>query len=53
MDAASNVEIAKQLRAFSETSTAKSIIAFGASPHSVREGRFISKEEKDAVCPNR
>ena len=53
MDAASNVEIADQLRAFAETSTAKSIIAFGASPHSVKECRLITREEIDAVCPDR
>ena len=28
----------------------KSIIAFGASPHSVKEGRLINREEIDAVC---
>ena len=39
----SNVEIAEQLRAFAETSTAKSIIVFGASPHSVKEGRLITR----------
>lgn len=53
MDSASNIEIAEQLRAFAETSTAKSIIAFGASPHSVREGRLIAREEMDAACPDR
>ena len=53
MDAASNVEIAEQLRTFSETSTAKSIIELGASSHNIREGRLISNEEIDAVCPDR
>ena len=53
MDAASNIEIAEQLKAFVKTSTAKSIIAFGASPHSVKEGRLITREEIDAVCPDR
>ena len=53
MDAVSNFEIAEQLRAFAETSTAKSIIAFGASPHSVKECRLITREEIDAVCPDR
>ena len=28
----------------------KTIIAFGASPHSVKEGRLINREEIDAVC---
>ena len=53
MDAASNIEIAEQLRAFVKTSTAKSIIAFGASPYSVKEGRLITREEIDSVCPDR
>ena len=53
MDAVSNFEIAEQLRAFAETSTAKSIIAFDASPHSVKERRLITLAEIDAVCPDR
>ena len=53
MDAVSNFEIAEQLRAFAETSTAKSIIAFGASPHYVKERRLITLAEIDAVCPDR
>lgn len=53
MDAASNVEIAAMVREFVGRSRAKTLIAFGASPYSVKEGRLISREELDAVCPDR
>ena len=43
----------RSFRAFAEKSTAKPIIAFGASPHSVKECRLITRGEIDAVCPDR
>ena len=53
MDAESNVEIAEMVKNFTVRSKAKTLIAFGASPYSVKEGRLISREELDAVCPDK
>ena len=53
MDAASNAEIADMVRDFAGRACAKTLIAFGASPYSVREGRLISREELDAACPDK
>lgn len=53
MDAESNEEILHMIKAFVEKSSAKTLIAFGASPYSVREKRLISREELDSVCPDK
>ena len=54
MDAESNVEISKMLAEYYKASgKAKTLIAFGASPYSVKEGRLISREELDVVCPDK
>lgn len=53
MDAESNAEIAEMIRAFSQRSKGRTLICFGASPYSVKEGRLISREELDAVCPDK
>ena len=53
MDAESNVQISEMVRDFAARSKGKTLIAFGASPYSVREGRLISREELDAVCPDK
>ena len=50
MEAESNEEIAKMIGEYAAKTTAKTIIAFGASPHSVKEGRLIMRHELDAVC---
>lgn len=50
MEADSNEEIAKMIGEYAAKTQQKTIIAFGASPHSVREGRLINREEIDAVC---
>ena len=50
MEAESNEEIARMIGAFAAKTKQKTIIAFGASPHSVKEGRLINREEIDAVC---
>lgn len=53
MDAASNEEIKDMIRDFVRRSAGKkTLIAFGASPYSVRERRLISREELDSVCPD-
>lgn len=53
MEASSNGEIAEMVRAFAQGSQKKTLIAFGASPYSVKEGRLIRREELDAVCPDK
>ena len=53
MDAESNDEISAMVREFASRSKGKTLICFGASPYSVKEGRLISREELDAVCPDK
>ena len=53
MDAESNEEISRMVADFYKRSKGKTLIAFGASPYSVREGKLISREELDAVCPDK
>ena len=54
MDAESNVEIKEMLADYyARSGKAKTLIAFGASPYSVKERRLISREEIDSVCPDK
>ena len=53
MDITSNKEMIKAIKTFVESTDEKSLIAFGASPYSVKEGRLITREEIDSVCPDR
>ena len=54
MEAESNEEIAAAVADFYKKSgNAKTLIAFGASPYSVKERRLISREELDRVCPDK
>ena len=54
MDAESNVEIMQMISDFYKRSgKKKTLIAFGASPYSVRERKLISREELDTVCPDK
>jgi len=53
MDARSNEEIKQMVSDFAARSKAKTLIAFGASPYSVEEGRLLSRTELDSVCPDR
>ena len=50
MEAESNREIAKMIGEYAAKTDKKTIIVFGASPHSVKEGRLINRTEIDAVC---
>ena len=50
MEAESNAEISRMIGEYASKTSSKTIIAFGASPHSVKEGRLINREEIDAVC---
>ena len=54
MDAESNAEISQMVSEFyKKAGKRKTLIAFGASPYSVREGRLISRDELDMVCPDK
>lgn len=53
MEASSNEEIASMVKKFASESKSKTLIAFGASPYSVKEGRLISRKELDEVCPDK
>ncbi len=53
MDARSNAQIQAMVADFARTSSAKLLIAFGASPYSVEEGRLLSRAELDEACPDR
>lgn len=52
-DAKSNAEILDMIRTFVPTCTDKLVIAFGASPHSVAEKQFVTRQELDQVCPDK
>lgn len=52
-DAKSNKEILQMLREFAAKCEDKLVIAFGASPHSVEEKCFVTREQLDEVCPDR
>lgn len=53
MEAESNIEIQGMVRGFVARSKRKTLICFGASPYSVKEGHLISREELDVVCPDK
>lgn len=53
MEAISNQELLTMLKKFVENAKDKTIIAFGASPHSVEEKRLVTREELDSVCKDR
>lgn len=52
-DAKSNAEILEMIRDFAAKCDDKMVIAFGASPHSVAEKHFVTREQLDEVCPER
>ena len=52
-DAKSNTEILESIREFVKNCDDKLIIAFGASPHSVMEKHFVTREQLDEVCPEK
>lgn len=53
MDAVSNKEIKEMIREFvGKNPKVRTLIAFGASPYSVKEKVLISREELDEVCPD-
>lgn len=52
-NARSNVKILEMIREFVSRCDDKILIAFGASNHSVAERKFITRQELDAVCPDK
>ncbi len=53
MNARTNAQIIGMLREHAAASSSKTIIAFGASPYSVADGRLVSREELDSACSDR
>lgn len=53
MEATSNEELLMMLKEFVENTKDKTIIAFRASPHSVKEKRLVTREEIDNVCKDK
>lgn len=53
MNASTNAQIIEMVKDFSKKSTDKMLIAFGASPYSVAEGRLLSRSELDIACPEK
>lgn len=53
MDFTSNKEMLKAIKKYADKAEEKSLLAFGASPYSVKERRLINREELDSVCPDK
>ena len=53
MNARSNDEIITMIKAFVDKTKNKLIIAFGASPYSVKEKTLVTREMIDSVCPDK
>lgn len=53
MECASNTEILQGIKEFKTHCKEKVLIAFGASPYSVKERRLVSREEIDSVCDDK
>ena len=53
MEARSNDEIKEMVKEYAEKTNKKTLLAFGASPYSVKEKRLLSREELDEVCPDK
>ena len=53
MDAESNEQIMEMIKEYVKTAKGKILIAFGASPYSVKEKRLLSRVEMDKVCPDK
>ena len=53
MDCESNEQMMEMIKDFVNKSKNKTIIAFGASPYSVKERVLLSREQLDKVCPKK
>ena len=52
-EASSNEEILSMVCKYAASAKSKMLVAFGASPYSVVEGRLVTREELDSVCPDK
>ena len=53
MEAESNEEILRMAANYAKECDQKLLVAFGASPYSVRERKLVSRAELDRVCPDK
>lgn len=53
MNITSNREMIRAIKEYADSTDEKSLLAFGASPYSVEEGRLINREELDSACSDR
>lgn len=53
MNASSNKEILNMLKEYVSTCNDKLILAFGASPYSVKEKKLVTRNELDEICPDK
>ena len=53
MDCESNEEMMEMIKKYVNSSKEKTILAFGASPYSVKEKVLLSREQLDQVSPNK
>ena len=53
MEAKSNAEILSMLKEYVAHSKAKLILGFGASPYSVSDGKLVTRQQLDSVCPDK
>ena len=53
MHARSNAEILSMLREHVAHTDEKLVIGFGASPYSVADGKLVTRQQLDAVCPDK
>lgn len=53
MEARSNEEILQMLREHVKKTDEKLVIGFGASPYSVAEGKLVTRQQLDQVCPDK
>lgn len=53
MEASSNLEILDMISDYYKTCKEKILIAFGASPYSVIDGKLVTKKQLDSVCPDK
>ncbi len=53
MNFTSNADMIEAIKEYASRCSDSTILAFGASPYSVKERRLINREEMDSACPDR
>ena len=53
MNARSNAELLEMLKSHIEKTDEKLVIGFGASPYSVSDGKLVSRQQLDEICPDK